>query len=94
MAIGPSRTFMWTLLLAAAGARAADSTCPEPAPTALANPGDTEAAPTDDRIHIEAESGEVNLKGTSVLSGDVVLRQGSRRVRADHLEYDAVTERF
>jgi LPS-assembly protein len=85
-----------TLLLAAAVSRAGESTCPDPALAGPPpNPGsDADAPAPDDRIHIEASNGEVNLKGTSVLSGDVELRQGDKRVRADHLEYDAASERF
>jgi LPS-assembly protein len=80
-----------TLLFTGTQTRAADPLCPDPRPAPVA---DTEPAPTDDRVHISADEGELNIKGNSALSGNVLLRQGERQIRADHLEYDAESERF
>jgi LPS-assembly protein len=86
-AVGLGLTWLFT----GAQARAADPLCPDPRPAPVA---DTEPAPTDDRIHISADEGELNIEGNSALSGNVLLRQGERQIRADHLEYDAASERF
>jgi LPS-assembly protein len=45
-------------------------------------------APTDDRIQIDADEGTMNLSGTSILSGRVVVTQGDKVIHADHVEYD------
>ena len=82
-----------TLLLTCAQIQADDSPCPEPVAVPLAVE-DADPAPEDDRIHISAEEGEVHLEGTSRLSGNVELRQGDKRIVADHLEYDAPNDRF
>jgi LPS-assembly protein len=88
---------MLTLLLAAAAVRA-EEPCPDSATAASATTGaaatDAEAAPADDRIHLSADQTDLDLKGKSVLSGNVELRQGDKSIRADHLEYDALEERF
>jgi LPS-assembly protein len=95
------RSAEWLLSILATGAIAAEPPCPDSAagetpPSAARSESDTgtEPAADDDRIHLSADETDLNLKGKSVLSGDVELRQGKRRIRADHLEYDATTERF
>ena len=81
-----------SILLAMPAARAAESTCPEP-PAAIANPETNESLPADDRVYLDADHADFNAEGNSVLSGNVELRQGDKRIRADHLEYDAPNER-
>ena len=51
--------------------------------------------PADDRVSIEADDKdfEFDVNGNAVLSGNVVMRQGNRVIRADRLEYDAATGR-
>ena len=74
---------------------AAESPCPDSPPALVV---DEEPAPTDhstdNRIHISADEGELDINGQSALSGNVELRQGDKQIRADHLEYDAESERF
>jgi LPS-assembly protein len=81
------------LLLTCAQVRADEPPCPD-AMAAAPAPGGEGPAPTDDRVHISADEGEVNLKGTSRLSGNVELRQGDKRITADRLEYDAPNDSF
>jgi LPS-assembly protein len=86
------RAGMALMLSLASAMGRAEEPCPEsPDPS---RPESRPEQPDDDRIHLSADEARVDLKGTSVLSGDVDLRQGERRIRADHLEYDAAGERF
>jgi LPS-assembly protein len=85
-------------LMSAGTARAEDAICPEPSisfaeesPPAAA---DSPASSTDDRFVIEADEGELNVSGNSVVSGNVTMRQGDKVIRADHLEYDAANGDF
>jgi LPS-assembly protein len=86
-----------TLTLAAAAARAEEPCPPSGSESAREQPPSPvmeDETPGDDRVHLSADEASVDLKGTSVLSGDVDLRQGQRRIRADHLEYDAAADQF
>ena len=51
----------------------------------------TVTGPVDDRVTIEADDKEFSFdaNGNAVLSGNVVMRQGDKVIRADRLEYDA-----
>lgn len=80
------------LVLGGMPLRAAEPPCPDTTPAPAPVPD--EVASDDERIHISADSGELDMRGRSMLSGDVELRQGDKRIQADHLEYDATTERF
>lgn len=76
-------------------AHADETVCPKPASAeAVTNPVSPQV-PSDPNapISIEADGGTFAVKGTSVLSGNVVMRQGDKTIRADHLEYDAETGR-
>ena len=76
-------------------AHADETDCPKPASAeAVTNPV-TPQVPSDPNapVAIEADGGTFAVKGTSVLSGNVVMRQGDKTIRADHLEYDAETGR-
>src|SRR5215207_7378623 len=87
------------LLLHAAGVvRADDADCPPPAgatdastPVVLA----PETDPANEPITIESDSGgcEFDVNGNARLCGNVEMRQGNRRIKADCLEYDATTQR-
>jgi LPS-assembly protein len=76
-------------------AHADETDCPKPASVeATANPVPAQT-PIDPNgpVDIEADSGTFAVKGASVLSGNVVMRQGDKVIRADHLEYDTDTGR-
>jgi LPS-assembly protein len=66
-----------------------DGSSPAAAPAAPA----AEAA--DDRVIIEADDKDFSfdVNGNAVLSGNVVMRQGDKVIRADRLEYDAKSGR-
>jgi len=73
-----------------------DPDCPPPSAPVEAAPktGDEKpAGPVDDRIIIEADDKDFSfdLQGNAVVSGNVVMRQGDKVIRADRLEYDAKT---
>ncbi|HEU4749385.1 MAG TPA: LptA/OstA family protein, partial [Gemmatimonadaceae bacterium] len=74
-----------------AKAHADDADCPKPAgaESAIAPILPAGASATDGRVEIEADDGTLNVNGSSVLSGNVVMRLGDKLIRADHLEYDA-----
>jgi LPS-assembly protein len=77
---------------------AADADCPESAvlTTTPSLPGaEATANPADEPISIEADDKEFSLdaNGNAVLSGNVVMRQGDKVIRADRLEYEAKTGR-
>ena len=79
-------------------AQADEPECPQPAVAETAPPAADAGAlgePADDRVSIEADDKdfEVDVNGNAVLSGNVVMRQGNRVIRADRLEYDAATGR-
>ncbi len=93
---------LW-LLLAFAGARAAEPPCPDSNPLVADAPRapepDAEPGAVEDDlkrpITIESDNDDVRLErdGSARLCGDVVMRQGQRQIRTDCLEYDATTER-
>jgi LPS-assembly protein len=81
-----------------ATAHAAEPDCPQPAAAESPPPApgaEAPAEPADDRVSIEADDNdfEFDVNGNAVLSGNVVMRQGNRIIRADRLEYDAGTGR-
>src|SRR5690242_13381354 len=73
-----------------------ESVCPDTAAAAAARTAPppangTPAGPVDDRVTIEADDKEFSLDvhGNAVVSGNVIMRQGDKVIRADRLEYDA-----
>jgi LPS-assembly protein len=82
-----------SLLLVLEAAHADEPPCPpsyseaqDPGPaTSPASTADPAKLPTE----ISGEKVEYTLNGNMVLSGNVIMQQGDRKVRADHLEYDA-----
>lgn len=81
-------------------ARADEPVCPRPEsyqaeaalpalPAPPAEPVDPEKLPID----IDAGKADYTLDGVAVLSDNVVMQQGDRRIRADHLEFDTTTRR-
>jgi len=83
-------------LLANSTAAADDPPCPpavrEDTATAAPAPATPAADPADSPTTIDGDKVEYNVNGNAVLSGNVVLEQGGRRIRADHLEYDAANQ--
>src|SRR5687767_1855600 len=84
--------------LLTATAHAAEPDCPQPAAAESPPPApgaEAPAEPADDRVSIEADDDDFkfDVNGNAVLSGNVVMRQGNRTIRADRLEYDAGTGR-
>ena len=93
-----------TLLLLAlifqspAWAQTCDAECPQPAAAEAAEPAPDAAksADTDNEpVTIEADDKDFSfdVNGNAVLSGNVVMRQGNKVIRADRLEYDSKTGR-
>jgi LPS-assembly protein len=90
------------LMFAMAAVRADEPTCPPPSSKAGAAPKpalpatDPATDPADEPIIIESDDKDFHfdVNGNAVLSGNVEMRQGNRRIRADHLEYDAANQRF
>ena len=68
-----------------------DTVCPEPASAEGTPPPAPGTEPVDDRVTIEADDKDFSfdVNGNAVLSGNVVMRQGDKVIRADRLEYDA-----
>ena len=79
------------MLLLAFGARADDLVCPKPAVAIGALPPVVRTDPTGLPITIESDDKnfKLDVNGNAVVSGNVVMKQGDRSVRADHLERDA-----
>jgi LPS-assembly protein len=80
-------------------ASAADQVCPQPPQrTVDANDDSTPSANgdsnTSDSIQITSDDADLSLEGDAKLSGNVLVRQGDRRIRADDVRYDAATQRF
>lgn len=79
------RLALLSLVLLAAGARAADlCPVPPPPPAELPAPQPIE----DTRIHLDAKKTETKADGSAVLEGDVRAVQGPRAFRADRIEFD------
>ena len=77
-------------------AQANDPDCPPPATPDVAVPktaGENPAEPVDEQVTIEADDDDFtfDVEGNAVLSGNVVMRQGDKVIRADRLEYNAKT---
>jgi LPS-assembly protein len=92
-----------TLLLLAltfqspAWAQTCDAECPQPPAADATAPDAAKSADTDNEpVTIEADDKDFSfdVNGNAVLSGNVVMRQGSKLVRADRMEYDSKTGRF
>jgi LPS-assembly protein len=83
-----------SLLLACSPARADECACP-PADSEVQDrkPAARPATSTKDLARlptvIDGDKVEYQVNGNMVLSGNVILIQGDRKIRADHLEYDA-----
>lgn len=84
----PLRVVIASLLAAATPVLAAD--CPEPT---VDENVDASIAP-DAPIEIESDSVEAVKDGAALLKGDVLISQGSRRVKTRDATYDAQTEQF
>jgi LPS-assembly protein len=86
-----------TLLVALPLARADESTCPPPASATIPARPDVAAEPAGDpkdtRATIDGDKVEYSVNGNAVLSGNVEMHQGDKRIRADRLEYDAKEQR-
>jgi len=61
------------------------------APVAAVAPTPT---PADEPIEVQSDGATLDLDGDASLKGDVDLRQGERRLRAEDVDYDAKTRRF
>ena len=82
------------LLLALSAARADETECPQPVVASGApTPGAASKNDGSEAVTIDGDKVEYNVNGNAVLSGDVEMHQGDKRVRADHLEYDAANQR-
>ena len=55
---------------------------------------DVPATPVDEQVSIEADDKDFtfDVNGNAVLSGNVVMRQGDKVIRADRLEYNAKSD--
>jgi LPS-assembly protein len=76
-------------------AHADETDCPPPA-AARENPPEPATAPAepvDDRVSIEADDDDFvfDADGNAVLSGNVILRQGDKVIRADRMEYNSAS---
>ena len=73
----------------------ADVDCPQPAVAEAGPPPADAAEASDDNepVTIEADDRDFNfdVNGNAVLSGNVVMTQGNKVIRADRLEYDSKT---
>jgi LPS-assembly protein len=72
--------------------RAQDSPCPtQLGPPAAAPVGEARGRPAADDGHIDVTSDQaiLGIDGNATLTGNVVLRQGEREIRANEVEYDA-----
>jgi len=75
-------------------ARADETECPQPVVASGApTPGAASKNDGSEAVTIDGDKVEYNVNGNAVLSGDVEMHQGDKRVRADHLEYDAANQR-
>ena len=80
------------MLLLAFGARADEPVCPKPAvATGAPPPPAIRTDPSKEPVTIESddENFTADVNGNVVVSGNVVMRQGDRSIRSDHLEYEA-----
>jgi LPS-assembly protein len=80
------------LLLLALGARADEPVCPRPAePEGAPVPAPARTDPSNEPVTIESDDKNftADVNGNVVVSGNVVMRQGDRSIKTDHLEYDA-----
>lgn len=74
--------------------------CPAPSSLRPAKPEAPVAAvappstPADEPIEVQSDGATLDLDGDASLKGDVDLRQGERRLRAEDVDYDAKTRRF
>jgi len=83
-------------LLAQSPAHADEQPCPSSVSEAQVRPAATPPAPKTDpataKTEITGDKVEYNIHGHMVLSGNVLMQQGDRRIRADYLEYDAAKQ--
>ena len=89
-----------TTIEAALAQTVAPPLCPAPSSLRPAKPAAPVAAvappstPADEPIEVQSDGATLDLDGDASLKGDVDLRQGGRRLRAEDVEYDAKTRRF
>ncbi|HLA74061.1 MAG TPA: LPS assembly protein LptD [Steroidobacteraceae bacterium] len=84
------------MLLLAFGARADDPVCPKPAVVTGAPPPPTiRTDPSKEPVTLDFDDKNftADVNGNVVASGNVVMRQGDRKIRTDHIEYDAQTSK-
>ena len=78
-----------------AWAQTCSEECPKPAVAEVVppKPADVPPPPVDEPITIEADDKDFSfdVHGNAVVSGNVLMRQGDKVIRADRLEYDAKT---
>lgn len=77
------------LLLAPERARASEPLCPAPTVAELPPAALESNDGKEQDIQVEGDEVDYSVDGNMTLSGDVQFRQGDRRIRADHLEYNA-----
>lgn len=93
---------LWTAVLSFGGvathclwAAEPPNPLPPPALSGTARPAGRRAARTrlaaGGKVHASADHATVDRDGRFALQGHVVVRQGERRIRAEHLEYDSRT---
>lgn len=88
---------IWVAIVACASqAQAADPGCPAPAARSAAAATAQAAAranPSQD-IQITSDNADLSLEGDATLSGNVVVTQGDKTIRADNVTYDAERKGF
>jgi LPS-assembly protein len=94
----PRSSPFWIVIVVSLGgplpaARAEDPPCPTQIgqPAAAAPVGEARSKPAADDGHIDVTSDQATLgvDGNATLTGNVVLRQGEREIRANEVQYDA-----
>jgi LPS-assembly protein len=94
----PRSSPFWIVIVVSLGgtlpaARAEDPPCPTQIgqPAAAAPVGEARSRPAADDGHIDVTSDQATLgvDGNATLTGNVVLRQGEREIRANEVQYDA-----
>jgi LPS-assembly protein len=84
------------MLLLAFGARADEPVCPAPAVVTGAPPPPairTDPSKEPVTLDFDDKNFTADVNGNVVASGNVVMRQGDRKIRTDHIEYDAQTSK-
>jgi LPS-assembly protein len=93
----PRSSPFWIVIVVSLGgslpaARAEDPPCPtQIGPPAAAPAGEARSKPAayDGRIDVTSDQATLGVDGNATLTGNVLLRQGEREIRANEVEYDA-----